>query len=235
MDLGLAYFVVNRIRGRIPSWLPLEDAEAAAVLGYIRAQDKDDGNRDTAFSTFAVPYIKGAVFDEARRWKWSPRRDRDMTTENLDEPCGREGTPLLDTLQSHEGNPERLAADREVLAKATGVLGPREWGMLKLHLCYGYTLSEVGEVYGIQKQTCGDHIGRSLDRIRREAARLGLQPKEKQKRLLKLSEEVKEKAHKLAIETNKSVKQICVDIGCKKSQGIAEIIRKARNQRGKKL
>jgi RNA polymerase sigma factor (sigma-70 family) len=234
MDLGLAYFVVNRIRGRIPSWLPYEDATAAALIGYIKARNKDDESKDTEFSTLAVPYIKGSIFDEARRWKWFPRYDRDMSMSSLDEPCEQGDCYLLDTLQSREKSPESAAADREILAKATGVLSQKEQKMITLYLCYGYNLSEVGEVYGIRKSTCGDYIDRALDKIKQEAAKLGLQPKEKQKRLLKLSEEVKEKAHKLAIETNKSVKQICVDIGCKKSQGIAEIIRKARNQRGKK-
>jgi predicted DNA-binding protein YlxM (UPF0122 family) len=101
-----------------------------------------------------------------------------------------------------------------------------------LHLCYGYTLSEVGEVYGIQKQTCGDHIGRSLDKIRREAARLGLQPAKRQKRCLRLSEEVKERVHELATKTSKSVKQICIDAGCRKSGSVDRIIREARSQGG---
>lgn len=228
VDLRLAHSVVNRFRGHIPSWLPFEDAESAAVLGYIKAQRKNNGNRGTTFSTFAVPYIKGAIFDEARRWKWFPRRDRDMATISLDEPRERDGVPILDTLQSHERNPKDVVADREFISKVTGVLGSKEWGILKLHLCYGYTLSEIGEVYGIQKQTCGDHIARSMNRIRQEAARFGFQPEQRQKRCLRLSEEMKKKVHDLAIKTSKSVRQICIDAGCRKSSNVDKIIREAR-------
>ena len=80
---------------------PLEDLLQVARLGLIKAVDRWDPDRGTAFSTFAVPTITGELRRYFRDRTWTVRPPRDLqelylnigrVRENLVHELGREPT-----------------------------------------------------------------------------------------------------------------------------------------------
>jgi RNA polymerase sigma-B factor len=81
---------------------PLEDLVQVASLGLLKAIDRFDPARDTAFSSFAVPTILGELKRHFRDRGWSVRVPRDLqelsvrvdrVTDNLARARGRAPTP----------------------------------------------------------------------------------------------------------------------------------------------
>lgn len=73
--LPLAYSLARRyVRGGEP----LEDLEQVAALALIRAVDAFDVDRGTAFSSYAVPSIAGAIKRHFRDACWSVRPPREL-------------------------------------------------------------------------------------------------------------------------------------------------------------
>ncbi|HEX6533245.1 MAG TPA: FliA/WhiG family RNA polymerase sigma factor [Gemmatimonadaceae bacterium] len=82
--LRLVHAIARRIHGGLGRALDLGDLVGAGTLGLIEAFDRFDPARGLAFSTFAVPRIRGAILDEVRRHDSVPsslrRRTRTVTT-----------------------------------------------------------------------------------------------------------------------------------------------------------
>jgi RNA polymerase sigma-B factor len=57
---------------------PLEDLEQVASLALVRAIERFDPSRDSAFSSYAVPSITGALKRHYRDHGWSVRMPRDL-------------------------------------------------------------------------------------------------------------------------------------------------------------
>jgi RNA polymerase sigma-B factor len=81
---------------------PLDDLTQVASLGLLKAIDRFDPQRDTAFSSFAVPTILGELKRHFRDRGWSVRVPRDLqelsvrvdrVTDNLSRGLGRAPTP----------------------------------------------------------------------------------------------------------------------------------------------
>jgi RNA polymerase sigma factor for flagellar operon FliA len=72
--------LVKHIAGKIivdlPDRFDFEDLVNYGVLGLIDAIDRFDHQRGIKFSTYAVPRIKGAIYDELRRIDWVPTQVR---------------------------------------------------------------------------------------------------------------------------------------------------------------
>lgn len=78
-NLGLVHLVANRERLR--SGRPFDDLCSAGYEGLIRAVECFDTSRDVALSSFAVPYIQGAMrMDQRERQQplRTPRRLREL-------------------------------------------------------------------------------------------------------------------------------------------------------------
>jgi RNA polymerase sigma factor for flagellar operon FliA len=105
--IGLVYHAAREIERSAPRHLEFEELVSAGTLGLVQALESFDPGRGHAFSTFAVPRIRGAILDELRSWEWVPRsvRDRARLLANkqaeLRAKLGRE--PLLDEVASALG------------------------------------------------------------------------------------------------------------------------------------
>src|SRR5215217_6339937 len=73
--LPLAHSLARRYRGGTE---PLEDLEQVACLALVRAVDGFDPSRGTAFTSYAVPSIAGAIKRHFRDNGWSVRVPRDL-------------------------------------------------------------------------------------------------------------------------------------------------------------
>lgn len=70
--LGLVRYAVGRIIIMLPEQIEAEDLESYGVIGLIEAVEKFDYQRGVEFSTFALPRIKGEIYDYLRSKDWLP-------------------------------------------------------------------------------------------------------------------------------------------------------------------
>jgi len=71
--VGLVHHVARQLAQRLSTEARLDELVSAGSLGLIQAVDSFDMHRGLAFSTFAVPRIRGAMLDELRRLDSVPR------------------------------------------------------------------------------------------------------------------------------------------------------------------
>ncbi|MBW4420745.1 MAG: sigma-70 family RNA polymerase sigma factor [Myxacorys californica WJT36-NPBG1] len=81
-NIGLAREIAHRAASECPE--PYEDLEQIAAIGLIRAVEKFDPSTGNAFSSFAVPYIKGEIQHHNRDHGYSvikkPRRGIELVS-----------------------------------------------------------------------------------------------------------------------------------------------------------
>jgi RNA polymerase sigma-B factor len=103
---------------------PLDDLEQVAAFGLLKAIDRYDPARGTAFSTFAVPTILGELRRHFRDTGWAIRVPRDLqelalrldrTIDELHRTLGR--APTLNEIADHlDTTPEQVLEAREAAA-----------------------------------------------------------------------------------------------------------------------
>jgi RNA polymerase sigma-B factor len=115
---------------------PLDDLNQVASLGLIKAIDRFDPGRETAFSSFAVPTILGELKRHFRDRGWSVRVPRDLQElavrlepvgEELARELGRQATPA-EIAQRTGTTVEQVLEAREAAAayRAVSLDRPRE-------------------------------------------------------------------------------------------------------------
>ncbi len=106
----LVWYVVNRIKGRLPASVSEEELFSAGQIGLWSASQSYDQEQGASFKTYAYHRIRGAILDELRRLDFLPRTQR--------EKAKREGVdaPSFSSLPTDENGNERLAAN-EVAAE----------------------------------------------------------------------------------------------------------------------
>jgi RNA polymerase sigma factor for flagellar operon FliA len=94
--ISLVHHVARQIHRRVSSDVELDELVSAGTMGLIDALERFEPTRGLAFSTFAVPRVRGAILDELRRIDHVPssmrRRTRTLSTarEALRHELGRE-------------------------------------------------------------------------------------------------------------------------------------------------
>ncbi|HTK30757.1 MAG TPA: FliA/WhiG family RNA polymerase sigma factor [Candidatus Saccharimonadaceae bacterium] len=74
--LGLVHHSARALARRISRQFELDDLVSAGTLGLVQALEGFDPARGLAFSTYAMPRIRGAMLDEMRKRDWMPRTVR---------------------------------------------------------------------------------------------------------------------------------------------------------------
>ncbi|MGH7740972.1 MAG: sigma-70 family RNA polymerase sigma factor [Candidatus Eiseniibacteriota bacterium] len=106
--IGLVHHAARSLVGRIGRETELDDLVSAGTIGLIEALEGFDRSRGLAFSTYAVPRIRGSMLDELRSRDWTPRVIRER---------GRRLAGVRQQLQGRFGRAPR----EEELAEALGV------------------------------------------------------------------------------------------------------------------
>jgi RNA polymerase sigma factor for flagellar operon FliA len=92
---GLVRHIARRLVRSLSAYCELDELVSAGSIGLLRALDSFDASRGHAFSTFAMPRIRGAMLDELRRQDHVPRsirrkaRELRMARERLGGALGR--------------------------------------------------------------------------------------------------------------------------------------------------
>jgi RNA polymerase sigma factor for flagellar operon FliA len=103
----LVKYVAGRVRAGLPRTSEHHDVVSEGMIGLIDALEKFEPERGLAFPTYAVPRIRGAIFDSVRAADWVPRSVRTRAKEVeearalLREQLDRE--PRLDELAEATG------------------------------------------------------------------------------------------------------------------------------------
>ncbi len=75
-NLSLVHHVAHKLARRLADDADVDELVSAGTLGLMSAAESFDPGRGLAFSTFAVPRIRGAMLDELRRQDHVPRSVR---------------------------------------------------------------------------------------------------------------------------------------------------------------
>jgi len=78
-NLSLVHHVARQLERKLSNELDHDELVSAGTLGLMAAMNSFDPDRGLAFSTFAVPRIRGAILDELRRQDHVPRSVRRKT------------------------------------------------------------------------------------------------------------------------------------------------------------
>lgn len=96
--LPLVKFIANRIAGRLPNHIEVDDLINSGIIGLIDALKKFDASLKIKFKTYAEFRIKGAILDELRALDWVPRSTRQKASRlekayfELEQQLGRSAT-----------------------------------------------------------------------------------------------------------------------------------------------
>ncbi len=74
--IGLVHHTAREIIRRVSREVELDELVSAGTLGLVQALEGFDPGRGLAFSSYAVPRIRGAMLDELRAQDWVPRSVR---------------------------------------------------------------------------------------------------------------------------------------------------------------
>lgn len=74
--LGLVHHSAHQLARRVSRDIEIDDLIGAGTLGLVQALEGFDPGRGLAFSTYAMPRIRGAMLDELRGRDWMPRSVR---------------------------------------------------------------------------------------------------------------------------------------------------------------
>ncbi|MDR1175063.1 MAG: RNA polymerase sigma factor WhiG [Treponema sp.] len=111
----LVKYVAGKVAVGMPHNVEFDDLVGFGFFGLLDAIDRFDPDKNVKFKTYAVPRIKGAIFDELRSIDWVPRSVRQKTKE------------VEETIGALEAQLGRSATDHEI----AGALGMNESEFLK--------------------------------------------------------------------------------------------------------
>ncbi|MFW6273421.1 MAG: sigma-70 family RNA polymerase sigma factor [Halanaerobium sp.] len=129
--LNLVRYAAGRIMVLLPDYIDKDDLESYGIIGLIEAVENFDYQRGINFSTFALPRIKGEIYDFLRSRDWLPtnmrREIKELETqkENFKAESGREPTKeelaeltgirkdRIQTIEQHKQMSEWLSLSQE--------------------------------------------------------------------------------------------------------------------------
>jgi RNA polymerase sigma factor for flagellar operon FliA len=98
----LVKYVAGKVAVGMPHNVEFDDLVGFGFFGLLDAIDRFDPEKNVKFKTYAVPRIKGAIFDELRSIDWVPRSVRQKTKE------------VEETIGALEAQLGRSATDQEI-------------------------------------------------------------------------------------------------------------------------
>jgi len=150
---------------------PLEDLEQVACLALVRAVDGFDPTRGTAFTSYAVPSIAGAIKRHFRDNGWSVRVPRDLQelalrVESVNDELVAETGHRATAAHLELGR----AHDRAALHSVLETLDERDRVIIALYYKEELTQAEIGRKLGYSQMHVSRLLRQAVERLRLEAA-----------------------------------------------------------------
>ena len=190
-----------RLQVRLPASVELDDLLQAGGIGLLNAVERYDALQGTAFTTYAVQRIRGAMLDELRSRDWVPRSVRRNAREvaqaigQLEQELGQ---MLLDTNNSQlfsydewreeHGDSIELVTDdhqrenplqqlldsnlRQRVMEAIETLPEREKLVLTLYYQEELNLKEIGAVLEVGESRVSQLHSQAIKRLRTKLGKL---------------------------------------------------------------
>lgn len=177
----LVWYVVNRIRPRLPVSVSEEELFSAGLYGLMKACRSYDPARGAVFKTYAYHRIRGAILDELRRLDFLPRSLRDRAKEVGEDPPSVLAIPTDE--DGNESLPARIleeGAERSDLHAALlrEIDGLPEKMKLVMTLYYqkGLRMREIGEQLRLTESRVSQIHSHAILRLRRVFERSDAEP-----------------------------------------------------------
>lgn len=190
-----------RLQVRLPASVELDDLLQAGGIGLLNAVDRYDALQGTAFTTYAVQRIRGAMLDELRSRDWVPRsvrRNAREVAERLGIAVEEYRQMLLDTNNSQlfsydewreeHGDSIELVTDehqqenplhhlmegnlRQRVMEAIEALPEREQLVLTLYYQEELNLKEIGAVLEVGESRVSQLHSQAIKRLRTKLGKL---------------------------------------------------------------
>lgn len=164
--IPLVYSVARQLSVRLTT-VEFDELVSAGNLRLLRALEAFDLSRGLAFTTYAVPRIRGAILDDLRQRDWMPRSARARTRRLM--------AARAELAARHHRAPtpaevaESLGVDLTVYAElraAIGRLPGRERRVLALCYFEELTVKQAGEVLGVTESRVYQIRQRAVRRLK---------------------------------------------------------------------
>jgi RNA polymerase sigma factor for flagellar operon FliA len=188
-NLSLVHHVARQLARGLASDVDLDELVSAGTMGLMSAADSFDVTRGLAFSTYAVPRIRGAILDELRRQDHVPRsvrrKTRSISTarETLTRSLGRvpEAREIAQEIGVDSGTLWRWMADVEGAVQVS----------LDTRAAHADAPLSPADLLGSDVELADERLTREEDVARLRDAMLGLKDQERTVLSLYYFEELK--------------------------------------------
>lgn len=171
----LVWYVVNRIRPRLPVSVSEEELFSAGMYGLMKACRSYDPARGAIFKTYAYHRIRGAILDELRRLDFLPRSLRDRARES-----GEDAPSVLGIPTDEDGNESLPSATGETGAERSDLhaalvreierLPEKMRLVMQLYYQEGLKMRDIGERLRLTESRVSQIHSNAVARLRRAVA-----------------------------------------------------------------
>jgi RNA polymerase sigma factor FliA len=168
----LVWYVVNRIKPRLPASVAEDDLFAAGMFGLMRAARSYDPSRGAGFKTYAYHRIRGAILDDLRRSDFLPRSMRDKARAEGVEPPSLLGIPTdedgHENLAAHPVGESAANEDmHDLLQEAIDNLPEKMRIVMSLYYREEVKMREIGERLKLTESRVSQIHSNAVTRLRR--------------------------------------------------------------------
>ncbi|MDA0666906.1 MAG: sigma-70 family RNA polymerase sigma factor [Planctomycetota bacterium] len=168
----LVWYVVNRIKARLPVSVSEDELYAAGMYGLMRAARSYDPTKGAGFKTYAYHRIRGSILDDLRRLDFLPRSMRDRARQN------GEAAPSLVGIPTDEDGHESLAAEQasaesegsdmhDVLHREIDALPDKMRIVMSMYYREEMNMREIGEKLNLTESRVSQIHSNAVSRLRR--------------------------------------------------------------------
>ncbi len=177
----LVWYVVNRIRPRLPFSVSEDELYSAGMFGLLKACRSYDPSRGAVFKTYAYHRIRGAILDELRRLDFLPRAMRDRAREAGEEcpaivalPRDEDGHETVAGREGGGGEEEVEQRDlMDRLAREIAALPERMRLVMELYHGEGLKMREIGDRLRLTESRVSQIHAQAVRLLRQRLGRVG--------------------------------------------------------------
>lgn len=175
---SLVWYVVNRLKPRLPQSVSEEELFSAGMVGLLKAARSYDASRGAEFKTYAYHRIRGAMLDELRTLDFLPRSLREKAREEGQTAPAVVGLPTdedgSDSLEMDDRSQEGVEQSELQEALQEGIRSLPEKMQVVMHLYYneGWRMREIGERLQLTESRVSQIHSAAVARLRRDLREL---------------------------------------------------------------